>query len=74
MYIYMVDLVRKNEEDRMISLRCIYSAELEYVSGWMDSVFFLGWGEGEVEDVYIFVSVYTAPEHCLVSIYIYIFD
>lgn len=56
----------------MISLRCIYSAELEYVSGWMDSVFF--WGGGEVEYVYICVYVYTAPEHCLVSIYIYIFD
>lgn len=56
----------------MISLRCIYSAELEYVSGWMDSVF-LG-GEGEVEDLYICVYVYTAPEHCLVSIYIYIFS
>lgn len=56
----------------MISLRCIYSAELEYVSGWMDSVFFFG-GGGEVEDVYICVYVYTAPELCLVSIYIYIF-
>lgn len=46
-----------------------------FLDGWI--VFFFFWGVGgggEVEDVYICVYVYTAPEHCLVSIYIYFFD
>ena len=58
----------------MISLRCIYSAELEYVSGWMDSVFFFlgggGWG-GSGGCIYLCICVYgsrTLPRE-----YIYIF-
>lgn len=55
----------------MISLRCIYSAELEYVSGWMDSVFFGGGGSGGC--IYLCICVYGSRTLPREYIYIYIY-